>query len=329
MECEIFLLMAVCNFCNITENRARKFNLPFTCKDCEMNPDNYMNTQDDDNNITFIDGSGKKVVINSDTEFSILENKDEGDKPFDTNNIKDALLASLYSQVEFLKSQLEKKDLIRTLIIKDNETHTQIYKSASISTTISTVSGDDVASNDDFTDNFNERDDGIMNISVESNIDNSTNEDDDNNDEELQNLFRELHLQFEQQNKSTFDTQLQDYRTEKNNKYQKRLEKTNNTIEGKGCMFRNECPENTNADKDMVNNDRNKAGFKHQQSLLERLTNLAGYNPPVDEKFISARHRRGNKDNNKHVRTSVIIGDSMIRNIKGKKLANKLAKGIC
>ena len=56
-----------------------------------MNPDNYMNTQDDDNNITFIDGSGKKVVINSDTEFSILEDKDEGDKPFDTNNIKDAL----------------------------------------------------------------------------------------------------------------------------------------------------------------------------------------------------------------------------------------------
>ena len=91
-----------------------------------MNSDHYMNTQDDDNNITFIDGSGKKVVINSDTEFSILEDKDEGDKPFDTNNIKDALLASLYSQVEFLKSQLEEKDLlIRTLIIKDNETHTQ------------------------------------------------------------------------------------------------------------------------------------------------------------------------------------------------------------
>ena len=53
--------------------------------------------------------------------------------------------------MEFLKSQLEEKDLIRILIIKDNETHTQIYKSASISTTISTVStasGDDVASNE-------------------------------------------------------------------------------------------------------------------------------------------------------------------------------------
>ena len=73
-------------------------------------------------------------------------------------------------------------------------------------------------------------------------------------------------------------------------------------------MFRNECPENTNADKDMVNNNRNKAGFKHQQSLLERLTNLAGYNPPVDEKFISARHRRGNKDNKKHVRIRSLLG---------------------
>ena len=103
MECEIFLLMAVCNFCNITENRARKYNLPFTCKDCGMNPDNYMTTQDDDNNITF---------TNSDTEFSILEDKDEGDKPFDTNNIKDALLASLYSQVEFLKSQLEENTFL-------------------------------------------------------------------------------------------------------------------------------------------------------------------------------------------------------------------------
>ena len=84
MEFGIFPLMAVCDFCNVTENRAKKFNLLFTCKDCEMNPDNYMNTQDDDNNITFIDCSGKKVVINSNTEFSILEDKDEGDKPFDT-----------------------------------------------------------------------------------------------------------------------------------------------------------------------------------------------------------------------------------------------------
>ena len=56
----------------------------------------------------------EKVVINSDTELSILENKDNGDKPFDTNNIKDA---SLYNQVDFFKSQLEEKDLKRARII--------------------------------------------------------------------------------------------------------------------------------------------------------------------------------------------------------------------
>ena len=42
------------------------------------------------------------------------------------NDFKDALLASLYGQVEFLRSQLEEKDLlIRTLIIRDNESYTR------------------------------------------------------------------------------------------------------------------------------------------------------------------------------------------------------------
>ena len=45
---------------------------------------------------------------------------------------------------------------------------------------MSAASDEDVASNDDFTDDFTDRD-GILNKNVESNIDNGVNEDDDYN----------------------------------------------------------------------------------------------------------------------------------------------------
>ena len=42
------------------------------------------------------------------------------DKPIDITDFNDALLASLYSQVELLRNQLKEKDfLIQTLIIQD------------------------------------------------------------------------------------------------------------------------------------------------------------------------------------------------------------------
>ena len=65
--------------------------------------------------ITFMDKSGKEIKINNDTEI-ILE------KTIDVNDYKDSLLASLYSQVEFLRNELNEKNLlIRTLIIRDRE----------------------------------------------------------------------------------------------------------------------------------------------------------------------------------------------------------------
>ena len=46
-------------------------------------------------------------------------------KPINSNDFKDALLASLYSQVELLRDQLKEKDLlIRTLIRRDGEIET-------------------------------------------------------------------------------------------------------------------------------------------------------------------------------------------------------------
>ena len=104
--------MVVCNFCNKRESRARHFSLPFTCKECE---NNYKNYATDNSMITFMDKSGKEIKINNDTEI-ILE------KTIDVNDYKDSLLASLYSQVEFLRNELNEKNLlIRTLIIRDRE----------------------------------------------------------------------------------------------------------------------------------------------------------------------------------------------------------------
>ena len=34
-------IMTVCNYCNKQETRARRFTLPFTCKECEQNQKNY------------------------------------------------------------------------------------------------------------------------------------------------------------------------------------------------------------------------------------------------------------------------------------------------
>ena len=43
-------------------------------------------------------------------------------KSINMENFKDALLASLYSQIEFLRNQIDEKDLlIRTLIINEKD----------------------------------------------------------------------------------------------------------------------------------------------------------------------------------------------------------------
>ena len=125
--------MVVGNYCNKQETCARRFTLPFTCKDCELNEKNYQTS----NNaiITYISASGKEIQISEDSELSIHSEKSIGnsygvnsannignEKPIDNTDFKDALLASLYSQVEFLRNQFEEKDLlIRTLIIRDGE----------------------------------------------------------------------------------------------------------------------------------------------------------------------------------------------------------------
>ena len=97
--------MATCNFCNKRETRQRPFTLPYVCCDCSQNDDNFTRDLDQDNNdITFIDATGKNININSDTELNVINSE------IDTSNYKDHLLASLYSQVEFLRNELEEKN---------------------------------------------------------------------------------------------------------------------------------------------------------------------------------------------------------------------------
>ena len=95
--------------------------------------ENYMNDSTSDN--IFVDTTGKQVKISNDEELGIRE-----PTPLNCNDdYKDALLASLYSQVEFLRNELvEQTFLIRTLTIKDaNHTYTNHDKNdESINTTI-------------------------------------------------------------------------------------------------------------------------------------------------------------------------------------------------
>ena len=112
--------MTICNFCNKRESRASSFSDAFVCKECYDNPDNY---DIDRKGITFIDSSNKRVQLSSDTNIDIISSNSE-DEISTQNNIEnlDALLASLFTQIEFLKDQIKEKDLvIRTLLIGEQD----------------------------------------------------------------------------------------------------------------------------------------------------------------------------------------------------------------
>ena len=78
--------------------------------------------------------SGEYVDTSNDngSDSEIIEQNTVFEKTLDAaTNFKDALLASLYAQVEFLKTELEEKNLlIRTLILKDSEVVCNDYNSS-------------------------------------------------------------------------------------------------------------------------------------------------------------------------------------------------------
>ena len=121
--------MVLCSFCNKRESRSRRFSTAYVCEECYNDDNNYdFNYELNNDELIFVDASNKKYKISKDTELEILNitqstnNEKNIGLPIDDEHFKNALLASLYSQVEFLKSQLEEKDLlIRTLIIRDQD----------------------------------------------------------------------------------------------------------------------------------------------------------------------------------------------------------------
>ena len=128
--------MPLCNFCNLKETRSRRFTLPFTCSECANNKDNYrnmFNLPEENNNeeIIYIDNKGQEITINELTELNIVNEAEIKpiDKSIDMNNFKDNLLASLYSQVEYLKhiiqikdNQIEESNLhIRALLTRESD----------------------------------------------------------------------------------------------------------------------------------------------------------------------------------------------------------------
>ena len=123
--CHTYEAMTLCNFCGQRESRNHPFDEAYVCNTCCKNKTNYMMDGEDD--ITYIDARNNKIIINSDTELEIINTpiREKISTPIDTTDFKDALLASLYTQVEFLKNQIEEKDLlIRTLVIKENDIYT-------------------------------------------------------------------------------------------------------------------------------------------------------------------------------------------------------------
>ena len=83
------------------------------------------------NRVTFIGAFHKRYEISSYTDLDIVNpcnnnNIDVPDNvPINRDNYKDVLLASLYMQVEYLKTQISEKDLfIRSILIKEQEYYT-------------------------------------------------------------------------------------------------------------------------------------------------------------------------------------------------------------
>ena len=88
------------------------FVLPYTCSECLNDANNYRNTDENIEDIIYIDSNRKEIVINELTELKIIDDTKELEQQqnIDAGNFKDALLASLYSQVEFLKQAIVAKD---------------------------------------------------------------------------------------------------------------------------------------------------------------------------------------------------------------------------
>lgn len=156
--------MVVCNFCQRKETRNRHFNLPYTCNECEINNNNYINNEDEaivnDDEIIFINSLGKQERINDNTELNIhveIASGENNGSTTDTQNnvsrIKTVLENSdtininsgsmikrehdamglimttidmLHSQIEFLQEEIREKNLLIKILNHRNANDGQL-----------------------------------------------------------------------------------------------------------------------------------------------------------------------------------------------------------
>ena len=200
--------MTLCNFCNKRESRSNQFDNPYVCNQCSLNPVNYAENNED---IIFIDESYKRTVINKETEIDIINNHTDvnvNKQPIDTSNYKDALMANLYTQIEFLKHQICEKDLIiRTLINKD----VNVCESATI-TSNEFYELNYEKQYDESTDGESSFGGSIVSRTIHLSDDNSDDDDDD--------FFREIYKEYELDKKQKLDEQIKEIRQQKHNLFE-------------------------------------------------------------------------------------------------------------
>ena len=100
--------MTNCKFCGKEEIQNYTFDDIFTCNECMDNPDNFMNIDDNVNDIIFIDSNGKRIIIDNDKSMDITSD--------------DVII----QQMLFLQKQLNEKDsIIKELlsVLRNNQTY--------------------------------------------------------------------------------------------------------------------------------------------------------------------------------------------------------------
>ena len=345
--------MTICNFCGKRETRNRIFKSPYTCNQCIADEHNYMDDDDESNDdIIYIDSTGKKVKVTNEEEMEIIASTSVNC----IDDYKDALLASLYSQVEFLRNELvEKNLLIRTLIIKNANTYqnsNEIVTNEIIDTELSstlTESKDENVS--------------LLNASSSTkanSVEINESEDDEMEDEDLSIFFKRIHQEFEDDKEMNIHQEFEDdkemnikfqlkyVREELHSRYIEQIGKQSN-IDFTNVIQESQHHKTASHTVDLQSiSSLNETCFSctsmigknsenGEMGMEEKLRNIAGYGTPKiprhdyatpceNDGWSEVNKISSKKYVNRTVRSSLIIGDSMLRDIRGKRLSNKLYK---